>query len=837
MQSFDIGDSAGELRNTAITGGRKTGWRALVFPAAILFLAAIAAPAQQPAPLPPNLRDLLPPDAKQKYDRDMRAGQGGHAAAAGHESKPASSEASPATGKPQSPAVEPVPQTDASVPAAVAAIQKAPPLGSLSLQNADLIQVIDQLARAAKINYVVDPRVKGGVTLNTYGETKSVDPREMLETILRINGAAMVQTGNLFRIVPLVDLAHMPLRPESQEKDIPEDERPMLNLVFLKYANVEDLGKLVENFLGPDGKGWTYPPANLLLILDSRRNMRRLMELVAMFDSDTLAKQRVRTFDIVNSRPSDLAREMESLFKSISLSKDTASVRFVPINRINTLIAIAANPGVFTQVEDWIKKLDVKVKGEAGKSDSYVYRVKYGRADLLAQSIMSLYYSMYSPFGMGGYGGGMYGGGMYGGGGYGGGMYGGGMYGGGMAGGGMYGGGMYGGGGYGGGMYGAGGYGGMSGAYGGIGGASALSGAAGSGVATPQQGISSLGAIAGGVATTSGVGSGDLTGNYLGMGMGQGMMMPGMTQFGPRVMANASDNSLLILATPEQYESVTKLLQELDVPPRQVLIEAQIFEVSLTGQFSSGIQAWLQQRGATNPGTVTGTAGNVGKKLIGAFDGQTTMLSAGMLVGQSRQLFGLLTAQEQNGRTKVVSTPRIVATDSIPAFINVGEQVPTLASQAVTGAVSNSSSLFANTIQNVSTGTTLNITARVNPSGIVTLQIDQQVSTPVAPSSGSTIQSPSFQNRQIKTQVTVQDGDMVALGGIIQETRTESSSGIPILHRIPFIGGAFGNKTMTKDRTELVVFLTPRVIYDMNGLSEANDDLLHGMKKLQKLVR
>ncbi len=835
MQSFDSGSSARMLRNADVPSRRESGWRILILPAAILFFAAIALPAQQPEPLPPDLLQKLPSNIREQYERNMRE-------AAGQTSKPASPDASPAkaaqtpptaAAQTSPPAAAQTPPANAPVPPAVAAIQKAPPLGSLSLQNADLIQVIDQLARAAKINYVVDPRVKGGVTLNTYGETKSVDPREMLETILRINGAAMVQTGNLFRIVPLADLAHMPLHPESQEKDIPEDERPMLNLVFLKYANVEDLGKLVENFLGPDGKGWTYPPANLLLILDSRRNMRRLMELVAMFDSDTLAKQRVKTFDIVNSRPSDLAREMESLFKSISLSKDTASVRFVPINRINTLIAIAANPGVFKQVEEWIKKLDVKVKGEAGKSDSYVYRVKYGRADLLAQSIMSLYYSMYSPFGMGGFGGGMYGGGMYGGG-----MYGGAGYGGGMYGGGGYGGGMYGGGGYGGGMYGAGGYGATPGAYGATAGVASLSGAAGSGVAAPQAGVSSLGVGAGGVATASGVGTGDLTGSYLGMGMGMGMgMMPGSTQFGPRVMANASDNSLLILATPEQYESVTKLLQELDVPPRQVLIEAQILEVTLSGQFSSGIQAWLQQRGATNPGAVPGSASSAGRQLIGAFDGQLTTLSAGMLVGQSRQLFGLLTAQEQTGRTKVVSTPRIVATDSIPAYINVGEQVPTLASQAVTNAQSSGNSLFANTIQNVSTGTTLNITARVNPSGIVTLQIDQQVNTPVAPSSGSTIQSPSFQNREIKTQVTVQDGDMVALGGIIQETRTESSSGIPILHRIPFIGGAFGNKTMTKDRTELVVFLTPHVIYDMNGLSEANDDLMNGMKKLQKLVR
>jgi len=395
--------------------------------------------------------------------------------------------------------------------------------------------------------------------------------------------------------------------------------------------------------------------------------------------------------------------------------------------------------------------------------------------------------------------------------------------GGGMSG---YGGGMYGGGmsGYGGGMYGsASGYSGTAGVAGATTTAPAYPGAS-----------ATVGAMSGNLAGRSGMGA-DMTGNYLGM-EGYGGLMPGSTQFGPRITPNISDNSLLILATPEQYESVEKLLHQLDVPPRQVLIEAQILEVTLTGQFSSGIQAWLQQVGATNPGTVPGSTSSAARALIGAFDGATTTLSAGTLVGQSRQLFGLLTAQEGSGRTKVVSTPRLIATDSIPAFINVGDTVPTLSSQAVTGAQSSGSSLFANTIQNVSTGTTLNLTARVNPSGVVTLLIDQEVSAPIAASSNG-IQSPSFSQRTVKTQVTVEDGDMIAIGGIISETKTDSSSGIPFLYKIPFIGAAFGNKSITTNRTEMVIFLTPHVIYDTTGLAEASDDLVRGMKRVQKLVR
>ncbi|MEO7142520.1 MAG: hypothetical protein ABI165_03365, partial [Bryobacteraceae bacterium] len=117
----------------------------------------------------------------------------------------------------------------------------------LSLQNASLTEVIDILARQLKINYILDPRVKGGVILNTYGETKDIDPKSLLDTILRINGFAMVKVGPLYRIIPLAEIASQPLEPEQitdPKKIIPDDET-MLNLVFLKYTTVDELAKVI----------------------------------------------------------------------------------------------------------------------------------------------------------------------------------------------------------------------------------------------------------------------------------------------------------------------------------------------------------------------------------------------------------------------------------------------------------------------------------------------------------------------------------------------------------------------------------------------------------------
>ncbi len=734
--------------------------------------------------------------------------------------QPAPPPPKPAPAKPGAPAAPGAPPAQATPPASASPVS----LGGLTLQNASLVEVIDQFARVLKLNYILDPAVKGGVILNTYGETKQIDPRSMLDMILRINGAAMVQVGDIYRIVPLAQIARLPMRPEVDVKAIPKDDQPMLNMVFLKYATVDELSKLLTPFLGEGSTTFAYPPANLLMILDSHRNMRRTMELIAMFDSDTLASQRIRMLTVEHGRPSDLAKELESVFKAVSLGGKSSAVQFMPINRLNMIVAIAPNPGVFDEVEKWLKKLDIAVEAAVDATDNYVYRVKYGLAPMLAAAIMQLYMGMSGAYGMygGGYGG-MYGGGMYGGGGYGGGMYGGGGYGGGMYGGGGYGGGMYGGG-YGGGMYGGGMYGGGTyggGGYSGMGYAPVMGGFP-VGPYIPQTTTATTATTGGAGAAGAGT---DQTGTYLGAAGTAGMPRV------PRVVPNPMDNTLLIQATPQEYKQILKLLDQLDIPPRQVLIEAKIYEVSLTGAFASGVAAMLQKKGSGDKGATDTRA-----SLNGSLTNGVVALSAATLVGKSRELLAFLSLQENETRSKVIAAPAVIATDSIPASINVGTEVPTLTAQAVTGVQSGGSSLFANTISNRSTGTTLNIMARVNPSGVVTLVINQEVSSPIAPAAGS-IQSPSFSKRTVQTQVTVEDGDTIAIGGIILESNASSSAGIPFLHRLPGIGHAFGSRSSSKDRTELIIFMTPRVIYDTNQIAEASDEVRSRLRRLQKLIK
>jgi general secretion pathway protein D len=619
------------------------------------------------------------------------------------------------------------------------------------------------------------------------------------------------------------------------QKEFPSDDRMVLNMVFLKYATVGEVQKLLQPFLGEGAQMTVYEPANLLLLLDNSRNMRRTMEMIAMFDNDVLAGQRVRLFEVTHGRPSDLARELDQVMRAVSLGGGANSpVRFLPIDRINTLVAIAPNPGVFTQVETWLKKLDIEPKTTSTGTRNYVVRLRYGRAETMAGAIMQLYlglmFPMFSPFGFGGYGMGGYGMG------YGGGMYRGGIldqmtggypggYGG-MAGGlGMYGGGM--------GMYG----GGYPGMYGRGAGGYAAMGYPGYGYpgqqgspAQPGQAGTTGGAAGGTSATSQPTNPGayaDMTGSYLGAGgYGPWGLPPNM----PRVIPNPFDNTLLIQATPQDYEQIVRLVEQLDVAPRQILVEAKIYEVNMSGDFSSGIEAFLRRRTGADRG-YRGSLSNVSGSPVLRID-------AGFLVGQSRELLAAITAAESSGRAKLVSAPSLIATDSVPASINVGDEVPTLAAQAVAGGIqAEGSSLFTQSVVNRQSGVTLNVNARANPSGIVTLVINQDVSAPVAPEAGAAIPSPSFSRRSVNTQVTVEDGDTIAIGGIISESNTFSSAGIPVLHRVPVLGGLFGSKVVTKQRTELVIFMTPRVIHDTNMMREASDELRSKFRKLRDIER
>ena len=714
------------------------------------------------------------------------------AAEASPSPEPAAPQASPAAGAPppaQQPAAagSPAPQEAPVEPpqqSSQARPSSASRPGGLSFRfrGASLHEFIDVVAKSLKINYILDPGVgDGAVTINTYGRLRRSDLLPLLQEILRIHGAVAVQVGNLYRIVPSEQAPKLPVSPQlDARRDLPEDERLILNVLRLQYSPAADLGKVLEPFLGEGAKYSVIEPLNMLILLDNSRNMRRTIELIELFDTEEMVRQRIRLFAVKNSLAKTLAGELESVFTAFSISDEQSAVQFIPIDRINSILVVSGAVRVFDEVETWIKKLDKSVT--VGGVQNFIYRVQYGFAPALAGTLLSLY-------GYGGYGGGGYGGGGYGGGGYGGGF--GGGLGGGFSPGGI--------GGRGGGRGGRGGGrgGGYGGGYGGGGGIVRLPGAL-------------LGGAGGGV---EGGAMPDETGALLGA---EAVASQGAA-VGIRIVPDVINNLIVVQATQQEWEVIRKTLRQLDFPPRQVLIDAQVYEVSLTGALSSGVSAFLRSRG--------GTGALNERKLLGDLGGGALNLSMGALVGATRELALFLQAGQSDGRTKIISAPSIIATDNIPATITSGQTVQLRASEGLTQA----GSALINTITNVQTGITLSITPRVNASGIVTMEVNQEVSVPLPPN--------SIDRRSVQTQVTVADGDTVALGGVMQETNVYSRNRVPFLGKIPFLGGVFGSTSVSKSKTELIVLITPRVIYDENEIVTATAQLKSRLRGLRRVMR
>ena len=704
-----------------------------------------------------------------------------------------------------------------------------------NLRRANLLEVVDLIARRLDMNYILDPGLEnlenGVVSINTYGELTTDDLLPLLETILRMNGASAVKVGKFYRISPSGEIPRLPISPQSDpDAEFSDDERMILNVIRLRYSTASDIAVVLEPFLGSGALVQVVEQGNLLLILDNSRNMRRTMELITLFDAEEMASQRMRLFPVENSMASTIADDLTKIFEALMYTETQPGIQFLPIERISSVLVVSGNPSVFDKVEEWVEKLDQPIT--AGGVQTFVYRVQYGLAGQLAQTLLMLYSPVFGFAGGPGYGG--YGGlgglGGYGGyGGYGvGGLGGYGGYGAGYGGGGLgVGGPGYGGfpgaGGRGAGMMGGAGLGGFGGrSYGGYGG---YGGGMGGFIQLPTG-------MAPGGATPLGVrqpqaGATDQTGELLGTQTVDPLSHAYTNAI--RIVPDEMNNLILVQATKQEWEIVHKTLQQLDFPPRQVLIDAKIYEVAMEGAFSSGVSAMLREKGNTDIST---------RKLTGGFDSVGHFnLTLGALVGNTRELAAILNATQTDGRSRIISAPSVIATDNIPASITVGTSIPTLSSQALAaGTQQDGSSLFTNTVTNVQTGVTLWITPRINASGIVTLMINQEVSVPMAPASGG-IASPSIERRNVSTQITMADGDTVAIGGIMSETDLYSRSRVPLIGKVPILGSLFGSTSSSKQKTELIILITPRVIYDENELVTMSNELKSRLRSVRRLMR
>jgi general secretion pathway protein D len=267
-----------------------------------------------------------------------------------------------------------------------------------------------------------------------------------------------------------------------------------------------------------------------------------------------------------------------------------------------------------------------------------------------------------------------------------------------------------------------------------------------------------------------------------------------------RVVADDANNSLLIFATTAEYERILRVLEEVDSQPNQVLLEAVIAEVSLDDELKFGVR-WLIGE-SQNHGTFSDLATGA---VASTFPGFSYFLKA-------NDISFTLNALSSVTDVRVISSPSLIVLDNKSATLQVGDQVPVVTQQA-RGTTATDAPIV-NSVEMKDTGVILRVTPRVNDSGRVILDIEQEVSN-VVKTTTSGIDSPTIRQRKITTSVVLTDGDAMALGGLIQERETAGQSKVPVLGDVPLIKNAFRHKTNAVARTELIIFIRPRVIRDM----------------------
>jgi general secretion pathway protein D len=284
-----------------------------------------------------------------------------------------------------------------------------------------------------------------------------------------------------------------------------------------------------------------------------------------------------------------------------------------------------------------------------------------------------------------------------------------------------------------------------------------------------------------------------------------------------RIIADQENNALVIMATRTDYARILAAVRRLDVMPLQVLVEATILEVTLTDELSYGLQ-WFFKNSISD--FYQGTGELLPLSVDPSFSYTVTGWDGGV-----RAVLNLLAA---DARLDVISSPSLMVLDNRTATIKVGDQVPIRTSETTSLATSGSDPLVTSTIQYRDTGVVLEVTPRVNPGGMVMLEITQDVND-VDNTTTSSIDSPTIIQRRISTSVAVQSGESVVLGGLIRENESVSDSGVPGLRRIPGLGRLFSSRTTSTTRTELLVLITPTAI---SNVAEARDATLEMKKKL-----
>jgi general secretion pathway protein D len=628
-----------------------------------------------------------------------------------------------------------------------------------NFDNADLYEVIRVMAEILKINYIIDPAVKGIVNIHTSGQIPIGDALAIFQSILKLNGATAVKKDNLYEIVPFGDAKKLYTPPSTLEeaKKIVPDGRYMIQILPLRYIPVTEASKIIKPFLTDGADIVEHPAHNILLIGDVAQNIKKILDIIALFDIDIFTDLRVRIYPILNADVVEISKEMERIFSSFEISTKSGrgvGITFTPVARINSLLVVSSIPNIFEKVEGWLKELD-KTPLET-RFGVFVYYCQNAKAKDLVDVLKSIFIGVKdkkeeikakvtepTPRGI-------------------------------------------------------------------------------RQTPTPATPASTAPAQE----ETAAAPEGEIN-----------------------IVADEVNNALVIRAYARDYRTVLETVKKLDIYPRQVLIEVLLADITLNDDIQFGLE-WSRYLSSKRPnaqGVIVSsqppapsedgsTDGSETGSLFQALSGTVPGGIRYTIVDLGQRFIASIRAAAAEGLVNVRIAPTILASNNKEAKIQIGSSTPiptgVFTSTTVT---STASGVVETSVEYKDIGTILTVTPRISDGGLVTMEITVEDSSlgPSVPT-GPLTAAPSFNKTIAKTVLSIVEGQSIAIGGLIRNTKEVASSGIPVLNKIPLIGFLFGTKSRLADKREMILLLTPHVITDQNqskAVTEEFREKVEGIKK------
>lgn len=298
-----------------------------------------------------------------------------------------------------------------------------------------------------------------------------------------------------------------------------------------------------------------------------------------------------------------------------------------------------------------------------------------------------------------------------------------------------------------------------------------------------------------------------------------------------RILPDEILNSIIVLATPEDYELIKETIEKVDIVPRQVVLEGVVAGITLKDEFKLGLSWALQLSEGGMGGLLGKVSGTVGFDIPGATPGTATGAGTFTFAGQVGQDFKtIINMLASQGKGKLFAAPYILVSDNREARIQVGQQVPIVTSETF----GSTTVAPQRTIQYKDIGIILKVKPRINEGGLVSLDIAQEVSTYTTIKLFADETNIIVEKTEATTNLVVQDGQTIIIGGLIREDIKRSRSGVPMFSRLPIIGYLFGATEDSDERIEIIILLTPKVIKNQREAHNVTTDYIRTTTEMGK---